>query len=92
MRKTVDRSTIVEIANRQIAHLSKSGTKSDADKRAAIVAAVSAILIEADSYRGFRYLVQPPQGAESLRYLEGTYYLPSGEVWTWDYSRIAFLH
>lgn len=74
-RLTVDRSTVVTTANRMIAHLSESGTKSDSDKREAIIAVTSQILLDANAYCGFRSL-NPPQ-------------VVNGEK-VWDNTRIAF--
>jgi len=59
LRKTVDRQTIVQAANRMISHLAESGTKADADKREAIIAVVNSILMDGKSYAGYRYLNDP---------------------------------
>lgn len=59
LRKTVQRSDIVEIANRMISHLSTQGTKSAKDKREAIISAVATILNETGAYAGYRYLETP---------------------------------
>lgn len=77
-RKTVDRDVIVATANSMIAHLAAIGTKDAADKRSAIIAATSDILIKGGAYRGFQYLnTNPPVDPQSGFKL-------------WDETRIRF--
>jgi hypothetical protein len=81
LRSTVRREEIVAVANRMIAHLAESGTKSDADKREAIIAVTDAILSENGAYAGFRYLN------------EKTTLPPDKDGWSrevWDETRVAF--
>jgi hypothetical protein len=67
-RKTVDRATIVEVANRMIAHLADSGTHTDLVKRNAIIAVTQSILLEGESYAGFSYLNPPLERPDGLVY------------------------
>jgi len=73
LRKTVDRDVIVEVANRMLSHLAESATKSDLDKRNAIREVVNSILLEGNSYAGFRYLNPPNHvlSREKENYVEG---------------------
>lgn len=74
-RSTIDRDVVVTKANAMIEHLAASGTHVDQVKREAIISVVSSILIEGNSYHGYRCLNDPV-------------ILPDGER-VWDDTRIA---
>ena len=89
-RKTLDRDIIVAKANLMLNHLSAK-TDDEADevlrknKREAIIAATSSILLAGNSYAGFRYLNPPDIPYETTD--------SSGKIWTgfkYDESRVNF--
>jgi hypothetical protein len=73
-RKTIDRETVVDTANRMIAYLSDHNTPGDNNtiRIHAIRNFTESILLADNAYKGFRYLDPPTFGAGGSKFWNET--------------------